>query len=144
VFLSASYGTGATVVDLATGKPQQLWANDASLSNHYTTSVHHAGHLFGFHGRQEMSPELRCVEFATGNVRWSTRLNGAGSIIIVNDRLLIFTERGELILAPASAEAFKPLARAQVLGFDARAYPALSGGLWYGRDRKQLVCLDLR
>jgi hypothetical protein len=49
-----------------------------------------------------------------------------------------------LILAPAAPAGFKPLARAQVLPFVVRAYPALADGRLYARSKDQLVCLDLR
>jgi hypothetical protein len=68
----------------------------------------------------------------------------AGSVILAGDRLLILRENGELILAPASPDAFKPMARAHVLPEVVRAFPALANGFLYARNDKTLVCLDLR
>ena len=48
----------------------QVWTSDEVMSNHYATSVYHEGHLYGFHGRQEYSPNLRAVELQTGQVKW--------------------------------------------------------------------------
>ena len=67
----------------------------------------------------------------------------AGSVILAGDRLLILRENGELILAPASPDGFKPIARARVLPETVRAFPALANGLFYARNEKTLVCLDL-
>jgi hypothetical protein len=53
-------------------------------------------------------------------------------------------ENGELVLAEASPEAFKPLARARIIGGTVRAYPALADGLLYVRNESSLVCIDLR
>src|SRR5207253_2339047 len=53
IFLSTSYGRGATVLRFKESGPEQLWAEDNVLSNHYATSVHHQGFLYGFDGRQE-------------------------------------------------------------------------------------------
>ena len=92
-----------------------VWASDEALSNHYATSVYHDGYLYGYHGRQEFGPSLRAVEFKTGTVKWSQDQFRAGSVTLAGDKLLIMREGGELILAPASPQAFKPLARAQVL-----------------------------
>jgi nucleoid-associated protein YgaU len=64
-------------------------------------------------------------------------------MILAGDKLLVLTEKGQLLLAPASPDGFKPLARAQVLPFDCRAYPALAGGLFYARSKDKLVCVDL-
>jgi hypothetical protein len=65
-------------------------------------------------------------------------------MILAGDRLLIMRETGELVLAPASPDAFRPIARAQILPAVVRAYPALADGRLYVRNEKTLVCLDLR
>src|SRR5437773_2740504 len=59
VFVSASYETGAAVLRVAGNELTELWSSDDSLSNHYATSVHHNGYLYGFHGRQEFGPSFR-------------------------------------------------------------------------------------
>jgi outer membrane protein assembly factor BamB len=144
VFISASYGAGATLLRLNETQPKVIWSGDGILSNHYATSVHHNGFLYGFDGRQEQRCNLRCVELATGKIRWSEDHFGGGTLIASDDKLLILSERGELILARASPEKFAPIARAQILGVDCRAYPALANGLFYARDKNTLVCVDLR
>lgn len=144
IFISASYDVGAALLRFNQTKPEVIWSGDDILSNHYATSVHHNGLLYGFDGRQEERCHLRCVELMTGKVRWSQDRFGSGSLIVVGDKLLILTERGELILAPASPEKFSPFARAQIIGSDIRAHPALANGLFYARDKAALVCVDLR
>jgi outer membrane protein assembly factor BamB len=144
IFLSASYDTGAAVLKLNGDKLETIWSGDDSLSNHYATSVHRDGFVYGFHGRQESRPGLRCIELMTGKVRWEQPDFGAGSILLAKDKLLILTEKGELICAPAAPDGFKPTARAQILPFECRAYPALAGGKLYARSKNKLVCVDLR
>ena len=68
----------------------------------------------------------------------------AGTVTLVGDRLLIVREGGEMILAPASPDGFKPIARAQILPATIRGYPAVSDGFVYVRNENTLVCLDLR
>lgn len=144
VFVSAQYGPGAGVLRVDGSQLTDVWTSDEVLSNHYATSVYHDGYLYGFHGRQEFGPSLRAVELQTGRVRWSQEQFRAGSVILAGDRLLIVREGGELILAPASPDAFRPIARAQALPATVRAYPALAGGFLYLRNEDTLVCLDLR
>lgn len=144
IFVSAEYGPGAAVMRVEGSKLTDLWASDEVLTNHYATSVYRDGFLYGFHGRQEFGPSFRAVDFRTGTVRWSQDQFKAGSVTLAGDRLLIMRETGELILAPASPDSFKPIARAQVLPATVRAFPALAGGLLYVRNEKTLVCLDLR
>lgn len=148
VFLTASYNVGAAMWRVTPAGASEVWANDETLSSQYTTPVPHEGFLYGLHGRQDLPPKpmLRCVEVETGKLRWSTPPLAAGSLILADDKLIVLTENGELIIAPATPapEGFRPSARAQILGFNTRALPALSSGRFYARDAKQLVCVDLR
>ena len=144
VFVSAEYGPGAGVLRLEGSNLVDVWTGLDSLTNHYATAVHLNGILYGYHGRQEFGPALRAVELRTGRVRWSQDQFRAGSIMLAGSRLLIMREGGELILADATPDAFKPLARAQVLPAVVRAFPALSNGILYVRNENTLVALDLR
>jgi outer membrane protein assembly factor BamB len=144
IFVSATYETGAAVLRVAGQALTELWSSDEALSNHYATSVHLNGYLYGFHGRQEYAPSLRCVALKTGKVSWSVDRFHAGTVMLAGDRLLVLRESGELVMAPATPEAFRPIAKAQILPQTVRAYPALADGLLYARNDDTLVCLDLR
>ena len=144
IFVSAQYGPGAGVLRVNGSQLTDVWTSDDVLSNHYATSVFYNGYLYGFHGRQEFGPSFRAVEFQTGTVKWSQEQFRAGSVLLAGDRLLITREGGELVLASASPQAFKPLVRAQILQGVVRPYPALADGLLYVRNENTLVCLDLR
>ena len=58
IFLSASYGTGAVLLQVANNAVKPIWSNDESMSNHYSTSVYQDGYLYGFDGRQEFGQTL--------------------------------------------------------------------------------------
>jgi len=139
IWLSASYGTGAILVDAAGGKLAKVWSNDESLSSHYATSVLVGGFLYGFHGRQEFGQELRCVEYSTGKVLWSVEGFGAGSLIAAGSNLLILKESGEAVVAAASPKAFTPSSKAQLLPGVVRSYPAISEGVLYLRNENTLA-----
>lgn len=144
IFVSAEYGPGAGVLRFDGSKLTDVWSSDEVLSNHYSTSVYSGGYLYGFHGRQEFGQSFRAVEFQTGKVRWSQDRFGAGSVTLAGNRLLIIRENGEMVLAGASPDGFKPIARAQILPATVRAYPAIADGMVYVRNDDTLVCLDLR
>lgn len=144
IFVSASYSTGALLLDAAGEAPEKIWTSNDALSNHYATSVYRDGYLYGFHGRQEYGPSLRCVEWKTGRVKWNRDGLGAGTVTLAGDRLLVLTERGELILAAADPEGFRVVSRAKFLEGTVRAYPALARGRLYARNETALVCVDLR
>jgi len=145
IFVSATYETGAAVMRVDSGRLVDLWSSDEALSNHYATSIYYDGHLYGFHGRQEFGQALRAIDFRTGKVDWSIDQFKAGTVLLAGNRLVILRESGELVLAPATPEGFKPLARAQILTGVVRAYPALADGFLYARNADDtLVCVDLR
>jgi outer membrane protein assembly factor BamB len=144
IFLSAEYGPGAGVLQFDGTKLADVWLSNDVLSNHYASSVHHEGRLYGFHGRQEFGPVFRAVDLQGGKVLWSTERFGAGSVTLAGNRLVIIRETGELILAAASPTSFQPGARAQILPPTIRAYPALADGILYVRNDDTLVALDLR
>jgi len=148
IFVSATYETGAAVLQVTGNQLKELWSNDDALSNHYATSVHSDGTLYGFHGRQEFGQSFRAVDLKTGAVRWSEDQFGAGTVTLAGDRLLVLRESGELLMARATPQAFRPIARAQILPRTSRAYPAISDGFLYARNSdtraNELVCVDLR
>jgi hypothetical protein len=56
----------------------------------------------------------------------------------------VLTESGELWLVEESPQSFNQLASAQILRAGHRAYAALSNGIFYARDGKGMVAVDLR
>jgi outer membrane protein assembly factor BamB len=144
VFISASYATGAALLQIEGNVPKKLWSSDDVLSNHYATSVVRGGYLYGYHGRQEHGPTLRCVELKSGKVAWNVEQFRAGTVTLAGDYLFLLKEDGELVLASASPQQFRPVARARLLPATVRSYPALSQGLLYARNENTLVCVDLR
>jgi len=148
IFLSASYGTGAALLRVNDLSPRKIWESDDAISAHYATPVYHKGHLYGIHGRTDPgfdpSASLRCIELDTGQVKWEQPRFGAATLVLAGEELLILTERGELIRALASPSGFKEVQRAQILPNQVRAHPALANGLFYARNKDQLVCVTLR
>ncbi len=142
-FISAQYGTGAGLFRVTADGVETIWTSDDILSNHYATSVHRDGYLYGYHGRQEFGPSLRAVALDTGEVAWEADRFGAGSLLLADDLLVVMRESGELLLADASPAAFAPVARARLLPGVVRAYPALAGGIFYVRNDSTLVAFDL-
>lgn len=144
-FFSASYETGALLLKLRSDGANEVWQAEDVMSNHYDTSVHHAGHLYGIHGRQERRPSLRCVDLKTQKVRWDRDRFGCGTMVFADGLLFVMTEAGELVLVEATQQAYRELARARV--FDAgpvRAQIALASGRLFARDGRKLACFDVR
>lgn len=144
LFVSSSYGIGAVLTRMSAEGAQQIWANDDSLSNHYITSLHVGGNLYGVHGRSDIgAPSLRCVELATGKIVWTEANFGAASLLLADAKILALKVSGELLMFAPSPQGYHRLAGAKVLAEPVRALPALSNGQLVVRDATTLKCLRL-
>ena len=87
-----------------TGKNQRakevskLFGKKDALDCHYSSPVALGEFAYGFHGRQERGPVLRCISLKDGTVIGRLPSMGAGNLIRVKDKLIVLTEDGELIL----------------------------------------------
>jgi outer membrane protein assembly factor BamB len=145
LFVSACYDTGAIVHRVRKDGFDEVWKNDESLSNHYNTSIHADGFLYGIHGREDFrEAKLRCVELKTGKARWTRETIGCGSMLLADGHLILLEESGDLVLVEATPAAYREKARASVLSRPCFAEVALANGRLFARDKNRLVCLDLR
>ncbi len=102
--------------------------------------------------------ELRCIELATGKVRWIAlpKLNddaaGRGSLIHVDGHFLYLTEEGWLYLLKPNTERYEQLAvwdasaarrEEQHLSNPDWVAPVVSHGLLYVRGKGQLMCVEV-
>ena len=146
VFISAGYGAGAAALRVKPGGVEKIWSGEDQLTAQYVTPVLRDGFLYGFTGRVDTGPrpELRCVEWATGKVRWSTDRVPHGGIILAGADLLIAGDTGEILRVAAEPKDFREKARAQLVGREGRAQPAIVDGRLLVRDKTKLVVVDLR
>jgi outer membrane protein assembly factor BamB len=150
VYCTAGYGVGAAAVRVTRSGERfaatELWRSrgDRPVANHWSTPVYHDGHLYGMFSFKEYGTgPVKCVELATGKVKWEQKGFGPGNMILANDRLLALSDAGELVLMEASPAAYRELARADVLEGKCWSTPALSGGRVYARSTVEGVCLEV-
>ena len=148
VLLSSCYDVGAGLWDYKENSAGEsrfstLWKKKDVLDCHYSSPVASGEFAYGFHGRQERAPALRCISLKDGKVMWEAPSMGAGNLIRAKDKLIVLSEGGELIIAEASPEEFRALHRQQILGTGTRAHFSLANGRLFARDQRRLVCLRL-
>jgi outer membrane protein assembly factor BamB len=143
MFVSSGYRTGGAVLDIRGGRPSVVWKNQ-NMHNQLNACVLINGHLYGTSGQSGHAGDLRCVDFNTGDVKWKEPSAGLGALMAADGKLIVLSEKGELIVAEATPDKFKPLARAQVLGGKCWTTPVLSNGRIYCRNSHgALVCMDV-
>ena len=110
-------------------------------------SVVLGGFVYGFDGNTHMAgpKELVCLRLADGTVQWRKAGYRCGSLMAVQNHLLILSETGKLALGSASPKGFKPIAEGRVLNGKCWTVPVLSNGRIFARDAAgNLVCVDAR
>lgn len=109
------------------------------MRNQMNASVLFEGHLYGFDESQ-----LVCLAFETGEEKWRQDGLGKGSLMIADGYLIVLGERGELVIAPASAESFDPSGRMHILGGTNWTCPVLSNGRLFARNAQgDMAALDM-
>ena len=146
VLISSGYGKGSALLKWpgAGDEPEVIWQNK-ELRTQMNPAVLVGGHLFGVDGDAGNKNALKCLDFATGEVKWSVDNIGTGGVTAADGKLIILSARGELIIAPASPDEFAPISRAQVLGGKCWTVPVLANARIYCRNAAgDLVCVDVR
>ncbi len=148
LFLSTGYSKGAVLLKMGKGEPEVAWRSRI-LNCQMNAAVWVGGYLYGVDGDQaDKAPpkaELKCVELASGEEKWSVAGFGTGAVTVADGKLIALSELGELMVAPVSPENFRPTARAKVLDGRSWTVPVLANGLIYCRNSEgRVVCVDVR
>jgi outer membrane protein assembly factor BamB len=146
---SVTAGTVALKFVEKDGKPapERAWKRD-KLTCYFSTPVVVGKYLYMVNGAatlQNPTVTLRCVEAATGEVKWERPNVGryhAALIRTGDDKLLMLDDNGSLSLLEATEKEYKELAKSKVCGVT-WAHPALVGGVVYLRDEKDLIALEM-
>jgi outer membrane protein assembly factor BamB len=107
------------------------------------------GFLYGPDGNNSegagRSPtSLRCLDWKTGEIKWSEPKLGFNGLISVGGKLLVLTEMGDLVLVEASPDGYKELGLAHIIEGRAFTAPVFAGGKVYARNTKgDVVSVDL-
>lgn len=133
LFLSSAYGFGCALLEIDARGAREVWRN-TSMQNHFNSCLLIDGHLYGVDGTDASKATLKCLDWKSGEVRWTEKGFGLGSLIAARDWLIVLGDKGELVFAKASPEAFTPAHRAQVLGGKCWTPPTLANGVVYGRN----------
>jgi hypothetical protein len=84
------------------------------------------------------------VEIKSGQELWRKDKVGtyhASLLRTGNNKLLVLSDDGNLILLEPGGKEYQELARSKVCG-QTWAHPALANGRLYLRDEKELICLE--
>lgn len=156
VLISETYGPGSALLKVRPGSYDVVWSDkdrrrNKAMQTHWNTPVYHEGHLYGSSGRHTPNAELRCIQWKTGEVRWSIPDLSRCSLLYVDGHFVCLSEFGDLSLFRATPENFDPVAVARprdaqgnrLLDYPCWAAPIVSHGRLYVRGKSRIVCLEL-
>jgi outer membrane protein assembly factor BamB len=144
VVLSGGYGYGTRLVERS-GPGAPVWANQ-NLRSHFANLAVVGEHLYGIDGNQQDGArcELRCLRLSDGQVVWARERFGFGNLTLVDQRLLVLTARGELVLVVPSPAGYRETGRAQILGGESWTAPLVAGNRVFARNKQgTLARVDL-
>ena len=147
LIVTAAYGIGSVYAAFDATSVTPVWQGTESLASQYATPVEVGGHLYAIDGRDDVPPaEMKCLDRATGRVRWTAGDIGYGTLMAVDGKLLVACTNGELILVKPDPTGLRILGRCRPFGAAGgtlRALPAIAAGRLYLRNDAELICLDL-
>ena len=111
IFASGTEGVGAAMLKVTRTEDgfavEEEWAN-RFMRIHFSSSVVHGKHIYGFD-----NATLKCISTDDAALGWAKRGFGKGSLILADDKLIVLSDRGQLLLVKASAESYQQLASVQ-------------------------------
>ncbi len=159
LLLTGPFRAGADLYELSVETPEnaedstgltarRVWHSDR-MSNDVASSILVDGYVYGFDLRDIQSKarrpsrgEFRCLDFKTGEVQWSSDQPGHASVILADGKLILFNDRGEVLLVRPTPQAYEELARTEVFGGEiCWTAPALENGRLYLRSPTRAACL---
>ena len=155
VFLSECYGKGSVLLEFGDKIPDKhnvIWKDEGreqALRTHWNTPILFDGHLFASSGRNLNEATLRCVELATGEVKWSRPGLGRCNLTLVDDHLIVVGEQGGMILVRPNVEKFDLVTvyKSEDETFQWKnpcwAAPVIANRLIYVRSKDQVACFEL-
>ncbi len=141
VLISSGYDMGTALVEIRNENghwnANPVWKSKhlkAKLSNF----VVHRDHIFGLDNGL-----LTCLRLSDGQRTWKQGRYGHGQLLLVDNRLLIQCESGEVAMVEANPETHVELARFEALSDKTWNHPALAGNILVVRNDREAAAYEL-
>jgi outer membrane protein assembly factor BamB len=140
MLITSGYKHGCALLEFNATGAKRLWENKV-MSMQINSPVVREGFAYGFDENI-----FKCVRLEDGQQQWEEKSLGKGSLMMSADgRLIIMSEKGELVIARTNPQKFEPVARAQILPqTKCWTSPVLANGRIYARNAAgKFVCVDV-
>lgn len=140
VFISSGYNRGCALIQVTGNQASEVWQSGV-LRTQMNCAMLWKGHLYGFD-----ESHFKCIDLSDGTEKWSERSLGKGSLMMSADgRMILMSDRSELVIAKADPQEFVELARTQLLSrTKCWTAPVLANGKIYARNAAgDAACIDV-
>jgi hypothetical protein len=108
-----------------------------------STPVIWQGAIYGIDNTANPKAPLVCLDLETGALKWSQKLGG-GALVLVDGKLVVLNETGDLMIGDASPTGFQPVLRQHVLPGRCWVQPIVANGHVFCRNNNgEMVALGL-
>lgn len=137
IFLSGVRTPSFCIVSVENNKATEFLTGPA-MKNDFSSSCYYKGYIYGFH-----VAALRCISAETGEVKWTKRGLGKGSLILVDNQLLVLSDQGTLVMVDTNPEAYTEHGSLDVLTGKSWTAPSFSNGKVFVRNLTEMACYQL-
>ncbi len=142
VFIAGGYDKGCALLKIeADGercKATQVYRN-LNMRSVFSSPVCLGDFVYGFD-----DVNFVCLDVRNGKRQWKEFGFDKGSLIAADGRLIVLGAEGTLALVAAEPKAYRELSRFQHADERCWTVPSLADGRLYVRNRKTLVCYDVK
>ena len=142
VLIGSGYGLGSVLLKV-TGAMSNWKAQDVWKSKQFKLKFDSAMRLGDYvYGLDEGL--LTCLSLKDGKRVWKQGRYGYGQMLLSDDKLLILSEEGDVVLVPASPEPPRELAKFRAIEGKTWNNPVLARGRLLVRNAEEAACYDLK
>jgi len=142
VFITSGYGVGSKLIKINQDTNGSLSAVLLWKSNRMKAKFSNVIAIGEFiYGLDDGI--LACIDLQEGKLQWKRGRYGHGQMILVDNLLLITTEKGEVVLVEPNSEEHKELARFSAIKGKTWNNPAFAGPYLLVRNSQEATCYKL-
>ena len=143
LFCFSGYGKGGVMLELyQDGKSASKKWTSGTMDSRMGGAVLLNGKIYGSGDNHR---QWQCIDWETGQVEYTTKEIGNGVIIAADEKLYVYSQRGELAIVKPGKSSFEIISETRVSQGSGQhwAHPAINDGVLYVRHGNALIAYNI-